>query len=155
MYTMLDVKADLALDARLDKYGLTRSEYIELLEAQQWRCAICGGTGQGFPQIDHCHISGQPRLLLCRPCNIALGMFDDSHETLLSAAAYVSLCRGHLLPDDTDLNAARLRILGLVRTAHVATPELTDALAEARARYRAYWDRTDKLVYNEETDECT
>lgn len=39
--------------------------------------------------VDHCHKTGVNRGLLCSSCNIGLGYFKDSPETLRSAADYL------------------------------------------------------------------
>jgi hypothetical protein len=36
--------------------------------------------------VDHCHITGKVRALVCRPCNTGMGMFKDD-DVLLQAAA--------------------------------------------------------------------
>jgi predicted nucleic acid-binding Zn ribbon protein len=74
-------------------YGITAEEYTALLEAQGNRCAICGsdewpGKGNG-PHVDHCHVGGQVRGLLCGRCNTGLGQFGDDPVVLRAAAAYL------------------------------------------------------------------
>jgi hypothetical protein len=60
-----------------------------MYEAQSGRCAICGTINPGQKHknfaVDHDHISGAIRGLLCKYCNTGLGAFRDS-EKLLSAA---------------------------------------------------------------------
>ena len=51
-------------------YGLTEERLQELLRAQRGVCAIC--LGPGPEHVDHDHISGRVRGLLCFRCNIAL-----------------------------------------------------------------------------------
>lgn len=72
-------------------------EYQARLEAQGGVCALCGQpevqrhhTG-GVIRLtkDHDHATGAWRGLLCRRCNMALGMFDDDPVRLLKAADYV------------------------------------------------------------------
>lgn len=40
--------------------------------------------------IDHNHITGKIRGLLCKQCNIGLGMFKDSTESLENAIEYLN-----------------------------------------------------------------
>lgn len=77
---------------RAQMYGLTREEF-DLLHAQHNACAICGkydwGGKHAKPHVDHDHITGKVRGLLCSPCNQGLGMFFDSPGVLRRAAAYL------------------------------------------------------------------
>ena len=41
------------------------------------------------PHIDHCHITGKIRKLLCIRCNNALGFLDDSIERLKLCIQYL------------------------------------------------------------------
>jgi hypothetical protein len=73
------------------KYGMTLGEFDRLLEAQGGGCAICGrapGEGRKF-DVDHDHVTGRVRRILCRPCNHALGLFKEDPALLLAAADYL------------------------------------------------------------------
>lgn len=81
------------------KYGLTIKQYNNLLNKQNGVCAICGkpettiikGTTSNL-SVDHNHITGEIRGLLCIKCNVALGSFMVDKEginLLLSATQYV------------------------------------------------------------------
>ena len=51
-----------------ESYGLKLSEYNDMLEAQNHKCAICGQDETRFQKklvIDHCHDTGKVRQLLC------------------------------------------------------------------------------------------
>ena len=55
------------------------------------------------PHIDHCHVSGVVRGLLCLTCNTGLGMFGDSVNLLDAAKQYLQLrgaptVKGHSVP---------------------------------------------------------
>ena len=39
--------------------------------------------------IDHCHVTGKIRGVLCRNCNVALGHFKDSRLHLKAALTYL------------------------------------------------------------------
>lgn len=72
-------------------YGLTASEYRELVEQQGDKCAICHKveeTGR-LLSIDHSHITKRVRGLLCSRCNRGLGSFKDSVENLQRAVKYL------------------------------------------------------------------
>lgn len=52
-------------------------------------CDICGkGLGTRLC-LDHCHVTGVTRGMLCRPCNTAIGLLEDSVERLKLAARYL------------------------------------------------------------------
>lgn len=74
---------------RLNKYNMTEKEHIEILERQNYTCAICPETVTLQSDIDHCHVSLIVRGILCPSCNKGLGFFKDSVENLESAAKYL------------------------------------------------------------------
>jgi len=74
------------------KYGLSLEDYNNLLNEQNNCCAICGKHQLEFSRrlaVDHSHITGNIRGLLCQPCNTALGKFRDSIDLLNSAIEYL------------------------------------------------------------------
>lgn len=84
--------------SRIKKYGLTPERHAELLESQEGLCSICKEPETAVDPrnnklrslcIDHCHVTGKPRGLLCKQCNLAIGHFRDSIATLESAIAYL------------------------------------------------------------------
>ncbi len=80
---------------RRTRYGITESEFNELLRTQDGSCAICsivlrvGGRRKDRACIDHDHKTGSVRGLLCHHCNVLLGHAKDSAETLAKAAKYL------------------------------------------------------------------
>ena len=76
------------------KYGITPDEYERIFSTQGGACAICGTTspvGRGEFHVDHCHSTGKIRGLLCHHCNVGLGNFRDSTQTLTQAISYLNL----------------------------------------------------------------
>jgi hypothetical protein len=74
-------------------YGMTVEQYDALLLAQDGRCAICG-TDKPYKNkdklcVDHDHITGIVRGLLCDRCNGLLGNAFDSVATLEKAIKYL------------------------------------------------------------------
>jgi Recombination endonuclease VII len=70
------------------KHGLTGKRYRQMYEAlfnqQNGLCAICGKhESEVYPKkpkklcIDHCHVTGRIRGLLCEPCNLKLGDIEN------------------------------------------------------------------------------
>jgi hypothetical protein len=73
------------------KYGITLTERNTLLEKQDHKCAIClEEENDRRLQIDHDHITGKIRGLLCSRCNVAIGLFLDNPDFLILAAAYLN-----------------------------------------------------------------
>jgi hypothetical protein len=73
------------------KYNITNQQYEEMKIFQNNKCEICcKELGFGYlSAIDHCHKTGKVRALLCRNCNLLLGMAKDSVDILKSAQAYL------------------------------------------------------------------
>jgi hypothetical protein len=76
------------------QYGIDWETYLGLLEKQNGSCAICNRTDSGSHCsqrlfVDHCHVTGKVRGLLCHHCNSALGLFQDSPTLLQTAIDYV------------------------------------------------------------------
>jgi len=76
---------------RHEAYGLTKAE-LELLLAQHEVCAICetDDWGKKGPQVDHDHVTGRVRGVLCNNCNNGLGRFADDPMRLKRAIEYLS-----------------------------------------------------------------
>lgn len=81
------------------RYGVTEQE-VERMIAEQGRvCVICLRAEPNH--VDHDHLTGLVRRILCFKCNGGLGQFDDGPERLRLAANYLELRGPH---------ARRLRI---------------------------------------------
>ena len=52
-------------------------------------CAICGIQVEKSFHIDHCHITGKYRGLLCSNCNSGIGILGDDYRRLEIAAEYL------------------------------------------------------------------
>lgn len=82
------------------RYGITEDQYQQMLKNQDYRCAICG-THQEDQKIrmsvDHDHrccpglfsCGKCLRGLLCRNCNLTLGVLKDEEEILQAAINYL------------------------------------------------------------------
>ena len=71
------------------KYGLSREQFTEMLVAQNYQCLICDIPLLTRVDVDHDHLTGQVRGLLCVSCNGGLGIFKDSIERLERAIQYL------------------------------------------------------------------
>jgi len=72
-------------------YGLTQEQWTRLLWAQAGLCAsCCQAMSPGFNTcVDHDHVTGAVRGLVCRNCNVMLGQSRDSALTLRGGADYL------------------------------------------------------------------
>jgi hypothetical protein len=81
------------------KYNLSAEQYLELCNSQNNKCAICNKeeskkTSSGDIQplcVDHNHITGEVRQLLCNDCNALLGFAKEDINVLNSAIKYLKI----------------------------------------------------------------
>ena len=84
------------------KFGITRGDYKDMMEAQGGTCAICNGKNAVRKRttfgnkpftialaVDHNHKTGKVRGLLCNSCNTSLGKFKDDITLLKRAIEYL------------------------------------------------------------------
>ena len=92
-----DNKEKVARQRRNYRHGITQQWFDSKSEEQQNRCAICGKRFEDTPHIDHNH-ECCPKLkscekcrrgLLCAPCNVMIGMAQESIEVLSNAIEYL------------------------------------------------------------------
>jgi hypothetical protein len=69
------------------RYGIGAAEFNELVREQDGVCPICSKVGP--EQVDHDHLTGRIRGVLCFNCNGGLGQFGDNSERLHRAAFYL------------------------------------------------------------------
>lgn len=81
---------------RLCRYGVTPEQFDQMLADQNGVCAICGEPETRMRldvllplSVDHDHVTGRVRGLLCHPCNQAIGFFKDDPERLVKAIEYL------------------------------------------------------------------
>jgi len=63
------------------RYGLTLEDYNLMLQKQNGCCAMCGRHWTNFSKrlhVDHNHITGKVRELLCVGCNMGLGFIEKT-----------------------------------------------------------------------------
>jgi len=90
------------------RYGITPEQFDSMFAAQSGKCAICrrkaGVKSSGSDRhkanewmkglvVDHCHVTGEVRGLLCQFCNVALGNLQDDPEIVRAAARYLETHR--------------------------------------------------------------
>lgn len=80
------------------RYGISlidyKSIYENLRKNQKELCAICKKNLIGLKKevhLDHSHVNGKIRGILCRDCNVGLGFFKDDTSKLENAIEYLKL----------------------------------------------------------------
>lgn len=76
----------------LREFGMTLEEYNLMLYDQDHKCAICGKSEKENKKalaVDHSHITGKVRELLCNNCNAAVGFLQDSPEIARLMVGYL------------------------------------------------------------------
>jgi hypothetical protein len=72
-------------------YGISQEEYDAMLTRQGGVCAICKKKPDEGKVlfVDHCHVTGMVRGLLCKKCNSLLAFGNDDPDILRAAIAYL------------------------------------------------------------------
>lgn len=73
-------------------YGIDLSEYNEIYNKQNGKCKICGKWCSKL-YIDHDHIYGNIRDLLCRRCNLVIGQVHEDVNIIFSMKLYLERWR--------------------------------------------------------------
>ncbi len=84
-----------------NKYGITLNDYNKMFAEQDGKCWICNTHASELKhplQVDHSHITGIVRGLLCNKCNSRLGEgnignFKYTDELYTKAMGYITLYR--------------------------------------------------------------
>ena len=72
------------------RYGLTLEGYEALLRKQHGRCGICGLDGWKMHfYVDHDHVTGRVRGLLCAGCNTLVGLVERMPGLVTLAQEYL------------------------------------------------------------------
>ena len=83
---------EVALANKIRKFGLTVADWDALLAAQGGRCAACRDVLAGSrrrPHVDHDHVTGRVRGILCHGCNTAEGLLKGDPEKAIRLAEYM------------------------------------------------------------------
>ena len=73
------------------RYGITKADYEKMLFVQMGLCAICLMKPKNKLHVDHDHLTGKVRGLLCGNCNKALGLLRDNTDFLSKAIEYLNV----------------------------------------------------------------
>lgn len=115
------------------KYGVTEKEWKVVHRYQDARCAICLVPEEELKAhhlyLDHDHVTGEPRGLLCAGCNTLLGCAADSVEILNRALAYLKNPYWNRVLEETDPK--------LAEEARERQKELSERLSGAKSVERS------------------
>jgi len=73
-------------------YGITIEQYDQMFNVQEGKCKVCGKHQNELKQplsVDHNHITGKVRGLLCPNCNTILGYAKDDINILQNVINYL------------------------------------------------------------------
>lgn len=80
----------------LFKYGITHADYAKKFKEQAGLCAICKNPETAVIRgntlslaVDHDHATGKVRDLLCKRCNLTLGLVDENPDLFLEFFRYL------------------------------------------------------------------
>lgn len=77
-------------DLRLqNKYGIDLETFESMVIAQNNLCALCDEP-MTPPNVDHCHLTGKVRGLLCTHCNRSIGSVAETPAMLQRLTAYLT-----------------------------------------------------------------
>lgn len=81
------------------RYGITKENWQELFSQQNGCCLIClkhQSELKAILVVDHDHVSGKVRGLLCHACNLIIGNANDDSSVLQRAINYLKSFGGTL-----------------------------------------------------------
>jgi Recombination endonuclease VII len=83
---------------RMVNYKIAPADFEAMLVAQDGKCAICRCAPTARYKgrlkhlaVDHDHVTGRIRALLCNGCNAGLGHFKNNPLILMAAVQYLSI----------------------------------------------------------------
>ncbi len=74
------------------RYGITLEDYDNMLMEQNGNCFICEKSHKLFTKrlaVDHCHVTGKVRKLLCVGCNTSLGLLKEDLDRVKKLMKYI------------------------------------------------------------------
>ena len=78
----------------LYEHGITLEQYESIVEKQGGKCPVCKKllsetTKTKSPHVDHNHITGNIRGVLCGKCNRGIGFIEDNVEIAKNIIEYL------------------------------------------------------------------
>lgn len=79
------------------RYGLTSEDVAKKKEEQNNSCFICKNESDKL-YVDHNHVTGEIRKMLCPRCNTFVGYVETSPEVLIEVLKYINGKVGQAVP---------------------------------------------------------
>ncbi len=74
----------------LRDFGITLEQYRAMFDQQKGLCAVCDRPSPDKAlAVDHDHVTGEVRRLLCGNCNVAVGFVQESPRIAIRIADYL------------------------------------------------------------------
>jgi hypothetical protein len=72
-------------------YGITPEQHDQMMQQQNYLCALCGCelTSDAVPSVDHSHETESIRGIVCRKCNLMIGLAEDNPKILYLGIKYL------------------------------------------------------------------
>jgi len=129
-------------------YGLGVDEFLDLFAAQNHSCAVCKtalvlfSSAKGEkPVVDHCHVTGKVRGILCNGCNVSLGWLEKNPERTARLARYICATQPARVAGPMAVAAKHRHV-----TANQHRRDVDQAQAEYDARMQDHLDPTRVLI---------
>jgi hypothetical protein len=77
-------------------YGISLDEKLRMIDSQNHQCACCNEElypTHGNICVDHDHSTGVVRKILCRSCNMALGIMNENPDKITKLLQYSLYCK--------------------------------------------------------------
>jgi hypothetical protein len=90
--TNFEYRENLKNNAILRKYNITKHDFLNKIKSQDYKCEICEikiCDENNNIRIDHNHITGNVRGILCPKCNLMLGLVNDDITILKNIIDYI------------------------------------------------------------------
>ena len=84
------------------RYRMFLEDYDRILAEQNGGCGVCGIKIRGVLNVDHNHVTGQVRGLVCNRCNLVVGMFESPTDVIAQVAGYLAEHNYNRLRKGTD-----------------------------------------------------
>lgn len=119
-----ELKSSDPIEYHARRYKTSREWLAYVYSRSEGICEICKSAPHDH--IDHCHLSGDVRGLLCKSCNIGLGLFKDNTTYLSSAVLYLQSTESHVKSNSEGASPS---------TCTPAISQVTNATKERAATY--------------------